>query len=258
MRGRPGSSPGPADEATTTPTSARLVLGLSLPQVAGSSLAAGTAALAGSFLGVQGTLVGAVVGSVVATVGTAIYAQSLDRAAVQLRAVRTVGQAQQAAGATGGADGGPVAGADEADAQPQPAAPLEGQPGRRSWLRLATAVAVGVVVALAGITAVERIIGHPVSGSTTTGTSIGQAVGGVPRAEPPSTGPSPSATTSRTQAGSATTATSGPTGTASATSATADTATAPTTQSGPGAPAATASTRTRRCITPGAPERHVT
>ena len=73
--------------------------------MAGSSLAAGTTALAGSFLGVQGTLVGAVVGSVVATVGTAVSAQSLDQAAVQLRAVRTVGQAQQA-GATGGAAGG--------------------------------------------------------------------------------------------------------------------------------------------------------
>ena len=206
--------------------------------MAGSSLAAGTAALAGSFLGVQGTLVGAVVGSVVATVGTAVYAQSLDRAAVQLRAVRTVGQAQPA-GATGGADGGLVAGADDADAQSEllAAPPLEGQPGRRGWLRLATAVAVGVVVALAGITAVELIIGHPVSGSTTTGTSIGQAVGGVPRAEPSGTGPSPSATPSRPQAGSATTATPGPTGTASATSGAADTATTPTTQGGPGPPA---------------------
>ena len=95
MTDRPGSNPGHGEEATTTASSGRLVLGLSLPQVAGSSLAAGTAALAGSFLGVQGTLVGAVVGSVVATVGTAVYAQSLDRAAVQLRVVRTVGQAQE-------------------------------------------------------------------------------------------------------------------------------------------------------------------
>ena len=185
----------------------------------------------------QGTLVGAVVGSVVATVGTAVYAHSLDRAAVQLRAVRTVGRAQQA-GTSGGADGGPVAGLDDADAQSKlPAAPLEGQPVRPAWLRLATAVAVGVVVALAGITAVELIIGHPVSGSTTSGTSIGQAVGGAPRAEPSSTGPSLPATPSRTRAGPATTATSGPTGTASASSAAADTAPAPTTQGGPSAPA---------------------
>lgn len=208
----------------------------------GSSLAAGTAALAGSFLGVQGTLVGAVVGSVVATVGTAVYAQSLDRAAGQLRAVRTVVRTQPL-GTTSGADGGLVADPDDADAQSELLAPspLEGPPGRRGWLRLATAVAVGVVVALAGITAVELIIGHPVSGSTTTGTSIGQAVGAVPRAEPSGTGPIPSATPSRTHAGSATAATSGPTGTASATSAAAETATAPATQGRPGAPANTPS-----------------
>ena len=157
---------------------------------------------------------------------------------MQLRAVRTVGQAE-AAGATGGADGGLVAGPDDADARSElpTAAPLEGQPGGRGWLRLATAVAVGVVVALAGITAVELIIGHPFSGSTTTGTSIGQAVGGVPRAEPSSSGPSPSPTPSRTQAGSATTAITGPTGMASATSGAADTATALATQGGPGPPA---------------------
>ena len=238
MTDRPGSNPGPAEGATTTPSSGRLVLGLSLPQVVGSSLAAGTAALAGSFLGVQGTLVGAVVGSVVATVGTAVYGHSLDRAAGQLRAVRTVGRAEPG-GAPGGGDGGVVAGADDADAQSElpAAAPLQVQPGRRGWLRLATAVSVGVVVALVGITAVELIIGHPVSGSTASGTSIGQAVGGVPRAEPSGTRPSPSVTSSRTQAGSATTATSGPTGTASATSPGADTTTAPTTQGGPSAPA---------------------
>ena len=174
-------SGGPAEEPTTTPSSGRLVLGLSLPQVVGSSLAAGTAALAGSFLGVQGTLVGAVVGSVVATVGTAVYAHSLDRAAGQLRAVRTVVRTQPPA-TTSGADGGLVADPDDADARSEllAPAPLEGPPRGRGWLRLATAVAVGVAVALAAITAVELIIGHPVSGSTTSGTSIGQAVGAVP------------------------------------------------------------------------------
>ena len=63
-------------------------LGLSPAQVIASALAAATSALAASFLGVAGTIVGAVVGSMVATIGSAVYAHSLQRAHSQLRVVR--------------------------------------------------------------------------------------------------------------------------------------------------------------------------
>ena len=54
-------------------------LGLSTAQVTGSALAAMSGAFFASWLGTTGTLVGAAVGSVVATVGAAIYTHSLRR-----------------------------------------------------------------------------------------------------------------------------------------------------------------------------------
>jgi len=56
-------------------------------QLAAGSLAAVTSAVAGSYLGVGGTLVGAGVGSVVATVGGAVYGHYLERTRQQVRSV---------------------------------------------------------------------------------------------------------------------------------------------------------------------------
>ncbi|GAB2929532.1 hypothetical protein ACFMQL_03390 [Nonomuraea fastidiosa] len=52
---------------------------LSLPQILGSALAAVTAAVAASYLGVAGTVIGAAVVSVSSTVATAIYTHYLKR-----------------------------------------------------------------------------------------------------------------------------------------------------------------------------------
>lgn len=52
---------------------------LSMPQIAGSALAAVTAAVAASYLGVAGTVIGAAVMSVASTVATAIYTHYLKR-----------------------------------------------------------------------------------------------------------------------------------------------------------------------------------
>lgn len=173
--------------------------GLSLPQVLGSALAAATAAFAASFLGVAGTVVGAVVGSVVATIGSAIYAHSLRTAGTRLRTVR----------------GEPVA----QDAAPERRHRLSPVPGAgprrltapRGVLRLGAGVLVGAGLALGAITGVERVLGHPLSGSATAGTSIGQVVSssllGVPAPAPPAavtvptdtaTGPASAATPSLT------------------------------------------------------------
>src|SRR3954447_22047633 len=56
-------------------------LGLSLTQIAGGALAAVTAAVAASYLGVAGTLIGAGLGSVVSSVAAPLYSTSLSRAA---------------------------------------------------------------------------------------------------------------------------------------------------------------------------------
>lgn len=52
---------------------------LSMPQILGSALAAVTAAVAASYLGVAGTVIGAAVVSVASSVGTAIYTHYLKR-----------------------------------------------------------------------------------------------------------------------------------------------------------------------------------
>ncbi|MET8161194.1 hypothetical protein ABZT47_32965 [Sphaerisporangium sp. NPDC005289] len=54
-------------------------LDLSAPQIAGSALAAATAAVAASFLGVHGTVIGAALASAGTTVGNAIYTHYIHR-----------------------------------------------------------------------------------------------------------------------------------------------------------------------------------
>ena len=71
----------PEQDDVTVPTPQRRPLGLSLTQIAGGALAAVTAAVAASFLGVAGTITGAAFGSVVSSIGAAVYSTSLSRAA---------------------------------------------------------------------------------------------------------------------------------------------------------------------------------
>lgn len=63
--------------------------GLSLPQVIAGALAAASAAIASSWLGVAGTVIGAAVVSVVASIGSALYARPIERSHERLRAAAT-------------------------------------------------------------------------------------------------------------------------------------------------------------------------
>jgi hypothetical protein len=73
-------------------------VGVSWVQVAGSALAAVSSAVVLSTLGVAGTVIGAAVGSVVATVGSSLYTRTLDvsrqQVAAQTAALRRVTQAR--------------------------------------------------------------------------------------------------------------------------------------------------------------------
>src|SRR5579859_7028437 len=60
-------------------------LRLSPIQSIASGLAATTAAVAGSFLGVNGTVIGAAIASVLSVAGTAVYAHSLERTRARVR-----------------------------------------------------------------------------------------------------------------------------------------------------------------------------
>ena len=100
----------------------------------------------------------------------------LGLAAAQLRVVRVAGGPEATGAGDDSLEGAPRHDADEAELAPT--AGVTARPPERRRVRMVAGLALGVVLALAGITAVELIIGHPVSGSTTSGTTIGQAVGG--------------------------------------------------------------------------------
>ena len=158
------TSPSSTTTAPREPKAPSPGLGLGPAQIAASALAAVTSALAASFLGVAGTIIGAAVGSVVATVGAAVYAHSLRTASSRLRELRPQ------AGGPASRRARPVSGPEHT---PAPSAH-----SRRPLGRL-TAVVVGVfAVALAGITAAEALMGHPLSSGNTAGTTLSRVVEG--------------------------------------------------------------------------------
>jgi hypothetical protein len=161
-------------------------LGLSPAQVAGSALAAVSGALLASFAGTTGTIIGTAVGSVVATVGAALYTWSLRRTSAAVR--RTAAQVRQTALLTGPLPRtvaqGPMRSRDGHGPEDQLAdEAIPEEPRRRSlpWGRTLLASVAVTVVALGGITTFEAITGRPISsllgGSDSRGTSVGNLVG---------------------------------------------------------------------------------
>jgi len=157
---------------------------ISSTQLMSSALAAVTAAIVGSRLGIAGTLVGAAAGSVIGTIGTAMYGHWLDRTASH---VRTVVVRVPASVRSTPAD--PTAVLDTVDdtvddtvAEPAettglaPASTLR-QP---TWRTVGLAVVATFAVAIGSITAFEAIAGQPVStltgGDAGSGTTLGRAV----------------------------------------------------------------------------------
>ncbi|NYD39200.1 hypothetical protein [Actinomycetospora corticicola] len=118
-----------AEPETETKASAT---GLTLPQIMAGALAAATAAILGSFLGVIGTIGGAAAASVISTVGSALYQKSLERTRDAVKSRLVVNQvagtkvATAVARATGQA-AGPQAGRPNG-ARPDPP-PRPGVPG---------------------------------------------------------------------------------------------------------------------------------
>jgi hypothetical protein len=81
----PTSAP-PSEEDQTVETD-RPRLQLSATQVIASALAATTATVAASYLGVAGTVIGAAVASVLTVVGNAVYSHSIQRTSERVREV---------------------------------------------------------------------------------------------------------------------------------------------------------------------------
>jgi hypothetical protein len=144
-----------AQEEIGEGTRSNWVSELKFAQIAGGALAAVIAAIAGSALGVHGTVIGAGIASVVVTVGTTLASSSLQRGGQMirpgLRRVRVI--------------------------------PDQPRLSPKQWRTIGVSTAATMLVALAALTTFEMITGTPVSGLTggDTGgarTSIGALAGG--------------------------------------------------------------------------------
>lgn len=155
-----------------------------MAKVLGSALAAVTAAVVTSFAGVAGTVVGAAVVSVVATVGTAAYTHSLNRAKERMRTV----QAAQGRVRAGGAGGSTTT------------TPAPSRTFRLATWAVAGAAVLVFLLSMGAVSAFELVAGQPLSSllgrhHDRSGTSVGRVFGGGSAArkvpsKPPSTEPS--------------------------------------------------------------------
>ncbi|GAA3591959.1 hypothetical protein GCM10022419_088510 [Nonomuraea rosea] len=127
------------------------------PQIVGSALAAVTAAVAASYLGVSGTVIGAALMSAGTTVGTSVYSHYLKRTGDKVKEHTVTAWRGQVAGADGGAS-------------TLVAAPAKAPRRRLQWARVAAVtvlvfgVSMGSILAyqgVAGRTVADQIAGQP-------------------------------------------------------------------------------------------------
>ncbi|MCW2759880.1 MAG: hypothetical protein JWR85_81 [Marmoricola sp.] len=160
-------------------------IGLSTAQVAGSALAAVSAAFLASFAGTTGTVIGAAIGSVVATVGAATYTWSLRRTSEVVR--RTAAQVRQTTLINGPLPRtvvqGPLRSEDEREGPEEPPSAVMEEAARRRlpWVKVLVASLAVTLAVLGGITVVEAITGKPIASwlggsSQTSGTTVGDLV----------------------------------------------------------------------------------
>src|SRR5690349_14188319 len=134
----------------------RIWSGIEVTKIIAGTLAAVTAAVIGSFLGVAGTLAGAAVASLVGSVGTEIYERSLHRGAKKLQTLAPTFIKAPAAVGT------PAVAAATAEDQPSHLVP-DGARGRQiRWGRAAMIAGALFVLAMGSITVAEWITGKPV------------------------------------------------------------------------------------------------
>ncbi|MCA2216416.1 hypothetical protein [Jidongwangia harbinensis] len=185
----------------------RLWSGKQVTKVAAGTLAAVSAAVIGSFLGVAGTVIGAAVASIVGSVGTEIYQRSLDRGAKKLQTLAPTFIKAPAAVGT------PAVPAASEDDSPSHTVPEEERTEAETrtplpWRRVALAAGVLFVLTLGTLSVVELLAGRSVAsmvgndagGRTTVSRLVGDdrderqrpapapATSSAPQEEPTSTG----------------------------------------------------------------------
>jgi len=175
-----------------------------ISQVLAGALAAVTAALIGSTMGVAGTVIGAGVASMVSTVGGALYLRSIERTTKSVRTVRA-----KVVGRSGGTT---VLVADE-DPEKEPGDEVEAEPAvaaedrppeerrRLRWPMLVVASLAAFALGMLAVTGVEWLRGESLSGNggTTFGSIVDRQLDDGDRQEQP-VAPATSSTTTTTDA----------------------------------------------------------
>jgi hypothetical protein len=146
---------------------------LRVPKLLAGALAAVTGAVIASFFGVEGTLIGAALGSVLVAAAEAVYARSLASAHTLARRslLRRVGEGQAAS----------VEGTSEAHPKPI------------RWRRAAVVAVLAFGIAVAAITGIEAVARQPLASlfghrpQQRASTSVGVVVAGAERSAPPAT-----------------------------------------------------------------------
>jgi hypothetical protein len=191
---------------------------LRVPKLLAGALAAVSGAVVASFFGVEGTLIGAALVSLLVAPAEAVYTHSLASAHKVARRslVRRVG--------------------DQADVSEEGASEADPQPIR--WQRVAVAAVLAFGIAVVAITGVETVANQPLASLVGTqprqgrSTSVGVVVAGADRSVPPATRAPGTSTTSPSGPAPTTTAAVGvPTTTAPAATVPSSTA-VPTTVAG--------------------------
>jgi hypothetical protein len=200
---------------------------LRIPKLLAGALAAVSGAVIASFFGVEGTLIGAALVSLLVAPAEAVYTHSLTSAHQVARRslLRRVGDQ---------ADSSEEGASEEGASQAQP------QPIR--WQRVAVAAVLAFGIAVAAITGVEAVANQPLASLVGTqprpggSTSVGVVVAGGDRSTPPATRAPGTSTTSPSGPAATTTAPAAvPTTTAPAATVPSSTA-VPTTAPGTQAP----------------------
>ncbi|HEU5266959.1 MAG TPA: hypothetical protein VFU35_09665 [Jatrophihabitans sp.] len=170
----------PVPTLPTPPPARRRWFDLSATQLVATGLAATTATVAASYLGVAGTVIGAALASVLTAIGNAVYTHSLRRTRERVRGVLPAARR----GTQPPLVDPPVSGAAPTVIWAEPAArrppePLPSRPGSRDariWRRVALGSIAVFVAVLALLTSVELIAGRPLSdlvrGDSGHGTSL--------------------------------------------------------------------------------------
>jgi hypothetical protein len=160
---------------------------LRVPKLLAGALAAVSGAVVASFFGIEGTLIGAALVSLLVAPAEALYTHSLASAhrVARRSLVRRVGE---------------QAGASQEGTSQQGTSQAHPQPIR--WQRVAVAAVVAFGLAIGAITGVEAVANQPLASLVGSrprpegSTSVGAVVGGADRSAPPATWAPATSTTS--------------------------------------------------------------